>query len=57
MEYDVSEWPVIDVPGNWQTQGYGRPIYSNHPYPFAKDQPRVMTEPPADYTNYLIETR
>ena len=45
-DYDVSEWPVIDVPGNWQTQGYGRPIYSNHPYPFAKDQPRVMTETP-----------
>jgi len=50
--YDVSEWVQIDVPGNWQTQGYGRPIYTNHPYPFAKDQPRVMTEPPANYTNF-----
>lgn len=52
-DFDVSEWSSIDVPGNWQTQGYGRPIYSNHPYPFAKDQPRVMSEPPADYTNYF----
>ncbi|WP_019028895.1 glycoside hydrolase family 2 TIM barrel-domain containing protein [Colwellia piezophila] len=51
-DYDVSQWAKIDVPGNWQTQGYGRPIYTNHPYPFAKDQPRVMTEPPANYTNF-----
>ncbi|NQY62800.1 MAG: DUF4981 domain-containing protein [Alteromonadaceae bacterium] len=51
-KYDVSQWAEIDVPGNWQTQGYGRPIYTNHPYPFAKDQPRVMTEPPKEYTNF-----
>ncbi|WP_177168923.1 glycoside hydrolase family 2 TIM barrel-domain containing protein [Thalassotalea agarivorans] len=51
-DYDVSQWDEIDVPGNWQTQGYGRPIYTNHPYPFAKDQPRVMTQPPAHFTNY-----
>ncbi|MEW6997798.1 glycoside hydrolase family 2 TIM barrel-domain containing protein [Colwelliaceae bacterium BS250] len=51
--YDVSEWVSIDVPGNWQTQGFGRPIYTNHPYPFNKDQPKVMTEPPADYTNFF----
>lgn len=50
--YDVSEWDEIDVPGNWQTQGYGRPIYTNHPYPFAKDQPRVMSEPPKHYSNF-----
>jgi len=52
-DFDVGDWHSIDVPGNWQTQGYGRPIYSNHPYPFAKDQPRVMSEPPADYTNFF----
>lgn len=50
--YDISDWNLVDVPGNWQTQGYGRPIYTNHPYPFAKDQPRVMTGPPEHYTNY-----
>jgi len=52
-DFDVSNWQSIDVPGNWQTQGFGRPIYTNHPYPFAKDQPRVMTEPPKDYTNFF----
>ena len=27
--YDVSQWDKIAVPGNWQTQGYGTPIYIN----------------------------
>lgn len=27
--YDVSEWPEIAVPGNWQFQGYDVPIYVN----------------------------
>jgi len=53
VEFDVSDWAGIDVPGNWQTQGYGRPIYSNIPYVFAKDQPRVTSEPPENYTNYF----
>jgi len=50
-DFDVSSWDKIVVPGNWQTQGYGVPIYSNHPYPFKKDQPYVMGEPPKHYTN------
>lgn len=29
MNYDVSQWGKITVPGNWQTQGYGIPIYIN----------------------------
>lgn len=51
--YDVNDWVSIDVPGNWQTQGFGRPIYTNHPYPFNKDQPKVMSEPPTTYTNFF----
>ena len=31
---DVSRWPDIDVPGNWEVQGFGTPIYVNHPYEF-----------------------
>jgi beta-galactosidase len=33
--YDVSSWDKIDVPGNWEVQGYDYPIYVNHPYEFA----------------------
>ena len=45
-------WGAIRVPGNWQTQGHGVPLYSNIPYPFKKDPPRVMGKPPADFTNH-----
>jgi beta-galactosidase/beta-glucuronidase len=39
---DVSTWDTIAVPGNWQLQGYGVPIYTNVQYPFpAADLPRV----------------
>jgi len=27
------------VPGNWQTQGFGTPIYTNISYPFQRNRP------------------
>ena len=51
-DYDVSQWGTITVPGNWQTQGYGTPIYININYPFVKNRPSVTTEPPKDWTAY-----
>ena len=51
-DYNVSQWGKINVPGNWQTQGYGTPIYININYPFVKDRPRVTAEPPKDWTAY-----
>lgn len=50
--YDVSEWPRISVPGNWQLQGFGKPIYTNINYPFKRDRPRVTSEPPEDWYAY-----
>ena len=32
--YDVSDWDDIPVPANWEIEGFGTPIYTNHPYPF-----------------------
>ena len=49
MGYDTSGWQKIMVPGNWQTQNYGKPIYSNIPYPFQRDQPKVTSDPPHDW--------
>ncbi len=51
-DFDVSGWDDIPVPSSWQTKGYGVPLYSNIPYPFQKDPPRVMGEPPKEFTNY-----
>lgn len=51
-DYDVSQWAKIMVPGNWQTQGYGTPIYTNIEYPFVRNRPSVTTEPPKDWTAY-----
>ena len=51
-DYDVSSWGKIKVPGNWQTQGYGTPIYTNIEYPFQRNRPSVTSEPPKDWTAY-----
>ena len=48
----VREWDEIPVPSNWQIEGYGIPVYTNVVYPFQKSPPRVMDEPPEDYTNF-----
>lgn len=58
--YDVSGWETIVVPASWQTmgadpegkKGWGTALYSNQPYPFARDWPRVTTTPPKHFTNY-----
>ena len=51
-DFDSSAWDEITVPGNWQMQGYGIPIYSNWTYPFTKDAPYVMGQPPKEYFSY-----
>ncbi|MBR5697598.1 MAG: beta-galactosidase [Prevotella sp.] len=52
LDYDVSQWGKITVPGNWQLQGYGTPIYTNMTYPFQRNRPSVTGEPPRDWTAY-----
>ena len=39
--YNDKSWDTIEVPSNWEIQGYGTAIYSNIPYPFPKDEPRI----------------
>ena len=40
-DYDISGWDDIMVPGNWELQGFGMPIYLDEEYPFRPDPPRV----------------
>lgn len=51
-DYNVSAWETIPVPSNWQVLGYGTPYYRNAGYILQKDWPRVMTEPPKNYTAF-----
>ena len=50
--FDVSGWDKIAVPGNWQMQNFGKPIYVNISYPFARNRPSVTSEPPEDWYAY-----
>lgn len=45
INYDDSDWNSIKVPGNWETQGFGKPIYLDERYPFTTKWPNV----PQDY--------
>lgn len=40
--YSVSGWDTVKVPSNWQLYGYGTAIYTNVPYPFKPNPPKVM---------------
>jgi len=40
-DFDDSGWDTIAVPGNWQLQGYDKPIYTNVQYPFPAEALRV----------------
>lgn len=43
-DYNISDWQTIPVPSNWQTEGYGMPIYANIPMPFESSPPFVPHE-------------
>lgn len=42
-----SEWHDIQVPGNWELQGFGTAIYVNHPYEFQPRNPQPPLLPDA----------
>lgn len=44
---DFSAWNSIEVPTNWEVQGFGTPIYVNHPYEFAPSNPTPPLLPDA----------
>jgi len=62
---NTSSWPDIKVPGNWELQGFGTPIYINQGYEFKPRNPvppslpeantlgiyRRETDIPADWLN------
>ena len=44
MSYDAQSWSAIQVPSNWEIEGFGTPIYTNIIYPFPVNPPFVNNE-------------
>jgi beta-galactosidase len=42
-DFSVAGWDRIQVPSNWQTEGFGIPIYTNIQYPFVTEGFRAPT--------------
>lgn len=42
--YDVTSWGSIPVPGNWEMNGYGIPVYVNQTNEFPSNPPYAPTE-------------
>ena len=40
-DYDTSSWPMIKVPANWESQGFGSAIYLDEQYPFESNPPLI----------------
>ena len=41
VEFDDASWDDVQVPGNWELDGYGYPVYRDESYSFPADPPRV----------------
>ncbi len=44
VNFDDREWSTIAVPGNWEMQGFGDPLFRNVTTPFKPTPPRVPHE-------------
>ena len=42
--FDDSQWTTIPVPGNWETKGFGYPIYLDERFPFTTTWPDAPTD-------------
>ena len=43
-DFDTSKWDNIEVPSNWELQGYGMPFYTNIKYMFPANPPYIPHE-------------
>ena len=46
------QWNKIQVPGNWEVQGFGTPIYTNIPYEFSPRNPQPPELPENNPVGY-----
>ncbi len=43
-DFDTRDWDKIEVPSNWQRQGFDYPIYTNERYPHGKTPPTITSD-------------
>ncbi len=58
-DYDDVDWKMIEVPSNWELQGFGYPIYTNVKYPHEKTPPKIQAHynPVGSYrTSFSVST-
>lgn len=55
--FDDSGWAGLPVPSHWVLHGHGSPAYTNVPYPFPVDPPRVPTENPTGDHRHVFDLR
>ena len=41
-DFDIRDWSEINVPANWELEGYDYPIYTNVKYPHEKTPPKIQ---------------
>jgi len=54
-DFNVVNWKEIQVPSNWELEGYGIPIYTNSTYPFPRNPPYIdhSDNPVGSYRRYI----
>ncbi len=55
-DFDFKVWKNINVPSNWEFEGFGVPIYVNDRYPFPKNPPHIPDENPFGIYKKTITT-
>lgn len=51
--FDDSSWATFNVPGVWEVNGYGTPIYASAGYTFKINPPYVTDTPKESYTAFV----
>ena len=41
-DYDTTDWKTINVPSNWELEGFDIPIYTNVKYPHEQTPPKIQ---------------